>query len=92
MEKSYVGGRLKKKFDEAKTPFQRLKESGALTPETEELLARQYLSLNPLKLHQELERLLGQGPPPTSLREVGSLGLDPLVSDPIPVRTAVFSL
>lgn len=85
VEKSYTGGRLKKKFDEAKTPFQRLKESGALTPETEKLLTQQYLSLNPLKLHQQLEQLLGQGPPPTSLREVGALGLDSLVSDPLPV-------
>jgi len=83
VEKSYAGGHLKKKFDEAKTPFRRLKESGALTPETEKLLTQQYLSLNPLKLHQQLEQLLGQGPPPTSLREVGALGLDPLVSDPL---------
>lgn len=85
VEKSYLGGRLKKKFDEAKTPFQRLKESGALTPAAEKLLTQQYLSLNPLKLHQQLEQLLAQGPPPASLQEAGSLGLDPLVSDPLPV-------
>ena len=86
VEKSYMGSRLKKRFDEAKTPFQRLKESGALTPQAEKVLTKERASLNPLRLHQELERLLGQGPPPASLREAGTLGLDPLVSDPLLVR------
>lgn len=86
VEKSYAGGRLKKRFDDAKTPFRRLKESGALMPQTEKVLTTKHASLNPLRLHQKLEQLLGQGPPPASLREAGALGLDLLMSDPLLVR------
>jgi len=62
IEKRYEGSRLKKKFDKARTPYQRLKEAGALIKHAELLLSEQLATLNPLQLHRELERLLAQGP------------------------------
>ena len=62
IEKHYEGSRLKKKFDKARTPYQRLKEAGVLVKPAELLREEQLVSLNPLQLHRDLERLLAQGP------------------------------
>ena len=69
IEKHYEGSRLKKKFDKARTPYQRLKEAGAIAKPAELLLSEQLASLNPLRLHRDLERLLAQGPILPSTRD-----------------------
>jgi len=62
VEKSYEGKRIRKRFDQARTPLQRLIESGALKPEMEHMLMAQFETLNPLDLHDELEKIVARGP------------------------------
>lgn len=59
-EKLKVGRRYRKVYDEAKTPFERLSESGKLTFEVECGLEQLYLGLNPAKLKREIERIKGR--------------------------------
>ncbi|HEY8342707.1 MAG TPA: hypothetical protein VIK75_06885, partial [Calditerricola sp.] len=54
--------RIRKRFDQARTPFQRLIESGALKPEMEHVLKAQFETLNPLDLHDELKKIVARGP------------------------------
>lgn len=56
-EKHRVGARVLKKYDEAKTPYQRLKESGILSPEKGVKLEEFYLSLNPADLRRKITKL-----------------------------------
>jgi len=60
--KERYGARVRKKYDKARTPFQRLVEAGVLDPETKAKLEYQLYITNPLALHQKLEQLLAQGP------------------------------
>lgn len=55
------GAHVRKKYDKARTPFQRLVEAGVLDPETKAKLEHQLYTTNPLALHQKLEQLLAQG-------------------------------
>ena len=56
--KRRVGSRMIKQFERARTPFQRLLDSGALTPAAARILADRYQSLNPVALRRTLEEIL----------------------------------
>lgn len=56
------GVKVRKTFDQAKAPFDRLVEAGVLASETRGRLEKERQALNPLDLHQRLEILLAQGP------------------------------
>jgi hypothetical protein len=53
-EKTRDGSRVTKRYDQAKTPYQRLQEAGALTQRAEERLGALYLSLNPAQLQRKI--------------------------------------
>jgi hypothetical protein len=54
--KERFGAKVKKQYDKARTPYQRVMESGVLTDEQAKVLKEQYESLNPAQLW----RLLGK--------------------------------
>jgi hypothetical protein len=54
--KSREGAKVRKVYDEAKTPYQRVLETGALTPGQRESLERLYRSLSPVRLLGDIER------------------------------------
>ena len=53
-----VGAKVRKRYDTARTPYQRLVASGVLSEEEQERLRRLYLSLNPVALRAEIEAAL----------------------------------
>ena len=53
-QKTRDGARVTKRYDQAKTPYQRLLEAGALTQKAEERLGALYLSLNPAQLQRKI--------------------------------------
>lgn len=60
--KERQGAKVKKCYDIAKTPLQRLLEKDVLTDKMKIQLLDQYQSLNPLALHRQIESLLAAGP------------------------------
>lgn len=56
-EKTRLGARVKKKYDTAKTPYQRLVASKLLTEEQSFRLQDLYESLNPMQLRREINKL-----------------------------------
>lgn len=54
VEKTRIGGKIKKKFDQPKTPYQRLLDCADLAPEIKEKLKATQASLNPFVLTQGL--------------------------------------
>ena len=56
VDKSRHGARVHKVFDTAKTPYQRLLESGTLTEEKKQELSSIYTALNPAKLLKQIRR------------------------------------
>jgi len=56
------GGRVIKRYDVARTPFQRLIEAGVLEPKVQSLLEQQLKTINPLALRRQIEALLSKGP------------------------------
>jgi hypothetical protein len=56
--KERVGSKVRKRYDQARTPYQRLLESGMLVPEQRARLEANYRRLNPVKLRAEIEREL----------------------------------
>jgi hypothetical protein len=56
-EKTRIGSRVTKKYDTAKTPYQRLIESHYIQKKTKDALKRQYETLNPAELKREITRL-----------------------------------
>lgn len=62
--KEREGAHVRKRYDKARTPVQRLLEIGILDQQSKLLLSEQLHSFNPLELHRELESLLAQGPMP----------------------------
>jgi len=60
--KERKGAKVKKRYDIAQTPFQRLIEKEALSNAIKSALLEQYHTLNPLALHRRLEDLLAEGP------------------------------
>jgi len=53
-----VGTRVRRVYDRAQTPYQRLCATGVLKPEGREALQQLYLSLNPLQLRHQLDAAL----------------------------------
>jgi len=60
--KERQGAKVKKRYDIAKTPLQRLIEKDVLTDKSNNQLLEQYQSFNPLALHRQIESLLAAGP------------------------------
>lgn len=59
-EKTREGGRVHRKYDHPKTPYQRLMASDQISKEEREKLKEIYLSLNPAELKRSIEAKLDQ--------------------------------
>lgn len=58
VERVRVGARVRRRYDRAQTPYQRVCASGVLKPEDRERLAALYQDLNPLQLRRRLDAAL----------------------------------
>ncbi len=58
--KTRRGARVHKVYDTAKTPYRRLLDSNVLTQEQRDVLADQYLRLNPVRLLAQINQALEQ--------------------------------
>jgi hypothetical protein len=58
VSKERIGGKLKRKYDIPKTPYQRLIKSAQISEETKEELKGIYLSLNPAELKRSIDTKL----------------------------------
>ena len=58
VHKHRQGARVRRLYDRAQTPYQRLGASGALTPAAHRQLAAEYAALNPLRLRRDLDAAL----------------------------------
>ena len=56
--KTRIKGKIHKKYDEAKTPCQRLMESGQIDVQTKQELKRIYERLNPAELKRNIDKKL----------------------------------
>lgn len=56
VRKERIGGRLKRRYDVPKTPYQRILEHPHITRQTKERLTALYLTLNPVALKREIEQ------------------------------------
>ena len=65
--KQRLGSGVRKVYDTAQTPFQRLRKAAVLSPETEAALQHQLDTNSPLALHRALESLLAAGPSAAAL-------------------------
>jgi hypothetical protein len=76
VERVRVGSRVRRVYDRAATPYQRLCATGVLKPEAYEALDRLYRSLNPLQLRRQLdaalERLWALAAPPLPQPDAGN--------------------
>lgn len=59
-EKTRIGGKIKKKYDTPKTPYQRLMESDMVSEEKREELKKIYESLNPAELKRGIDKKLAK--------------------------------
>jgi hypothetical protein len=59
-EKIRIGGKVHRKYDVAKTPYQRIIESEQINLKTKKELKATYLSLNPAELKRNIEEKLNQ--------------------------------
>lgn len=57
VSKERVGSKVKKKYDQAKTPYQRVLESEQVSEEVKVRLRQQYATLNPVALLRQMQRL-----------------------------------
>lgn len=57
-DKQVVAGKLRRKWDEARSPYQRLLESGELSEQRREQLAELYQRTNPRRLREQIYRQL----------------------------------
>lgn len=57
-EKTRIGGRIQKKYDLPKTPYQRLLDCADLSSEAKDKLRLKYQNLNPFELRQGLQQKL----------------------------------
>jgi len=60
LRKTRIGGRIKKEYDDAKTPYQRLMDCPETTEDKREELRNKRATLNPFKLQDGLEIRLRQ--------------------------------
>jgi transcription initiation factor TFIIIB Brf1 subunit/transcription initiation factor TFIIB len=58
--KERIGGRVKRKYEVAKTPYQRLTASNQIPEEVVEELRMTYLSLNPAELKRSIDAKLAE--------------------------------
>ena|GEM_PF-40706 len=56
VEKTRIGSKVRKTYDKAKTPYQRVRDSDAVPKATKKKLERIYETLNPVKLGREISR------------------------------------
>lgn len=54
LEKTRVGSKVRKKYDQARTPYRRVLESSFISREAKEDLQREYAKLNPVELKREI--------------------------------------
>lgn len=57
VSKEREGSKVKKKYDQAKTPYQRVLESEQVSEEVKARLRQQYATLNPMALLRQMQRL-----------------------------------
>jgi len=62
ISKTRVNGKVRKRYDTARTPLQRLVDSGALEPSVVAKIQADKASADPLRLHEHLEKLIQEGP------------------------------
>jgi hypothetical protein len=55
-----VDGRIKRKYEKARTPYERLLSSGQITKKAAQQLRLQYQQLNPAELRRKLATLQGE--------------------------------
>ena len=55
--KERIGGKIHRVYEAAKTPYQRLLDSGQMSPAAQKRLRRQYESLNVIELRRDIEGL-----------------------------------
>ncbi len=84
--KTRQGAKVHKVYDEARTPYQRLLQSGVLTPETKEALEKLYRSLNPLRLRQQVNRELETLWAMAEHPQRKEASVTPFMRQPTPVR------
>ena len=70
--KQRQNGRVRKTYDQARTPFQRLIDAQALAPHVQQDLDQQRRAINPLQLHRQLEQLIAEGPAQPLAQEVAA--------------------
>ena len=58
VSKERIGGRVKRKYDTPKTPYQRLMDSGQISEQARKQLEVVYLSLNPAQLKRSIDTKL----------------------------------
>jgi hypothetical protein len=58
VEKDRAGSKVKRKFDNPLTPYQRLMNSGAVTDEIKAKLKAEYETLDPFELHERVQKKL----------------------------------
>ena len=58
VKKIKKAGKSAKVYEKAKTPYQRVMESGNISKEVKDRLTREYLGLNPAKLQRDLQKKL----------------------------------
>ena len=56
--KERVGGKLHRKYDKPKTPYQRIMESSEVSKKKKQELETMYLSLNPAELKRQIDKKL----------------------------------
>ena len=57
LSKERNGAKVKKKYDESKTPYQRLMEMPEISSKAKQRLKAEYATLNPAQLKREIARL-----------------------------------
>lgn len=72
VQKTRQGSKVKKRFDTAKTPLERLLEKNAILPVMRQHLIDQQYRLNPLEIRRQLDRLQAQEPTQTRLPEAAA--------------------
>jgi hypothetical protein len=60
LEKTRIGSKIRKKYDEAQTPYQRVLSSPDVSKEAKKQLRSQYQKLNPAELKRKIENLQRQ--------------------------------
>jgi hypothetical protein len=56
--KTREGSKVHRCYDEPRTPYQRLLDSGQLSQTVRQQLQRQYASLNPFQMHRRIDQML----------------------------------